>query len=1704
MSLGAASQRIAYANVISNLDSESATKIKLIKGQEVLKIESEANNLFDYFVPEDVYDFLVKKGVPLSNQCFKTHSHPGSKMIENHLLFNSISSHIVEGSVFISLKESKLIHLGVRKNNIRNNINVINRLIHAKDELRYSDPLRNVDFDNVGVDVKTRLSQAKRVFIHDEVHYWSLLDFQRFLGLINVPLVYSIIYPVEVHLGYESSLFPELYEFRYIKDRTAFIWAPDGNYDASYTQPVNPWLLTTNRLHDCHGRVWTLTKLESIASHHVFLCVPGSRVSEDQHIFQDFTLVDPHHFATHVNKNPRLRASFMRRTAHYLMALKKADSASAVSKLRQLSKSDETADELLFVGCLAKCIAELKYFNNVTGLLDLTSLLKGALEHMFFSGLSLYMVDKQAYHMEKLRLDLKNLVTPTLVVQCTFKEFKGSNKAGFERLEDHMDAEFMGLPTGPFDPQFAMIPMFEREPYSMVFLEGTQVTEIPKIQRDACAFKQMLGPVSSVEQKRFYSPIRPESRDTVVFHEVLPRFYIRVMLIEDAEPHKLLQEGLINADEYLKRCQSLEVVSVKEDASIILGAEEEEVLSLEDSLDMDETLNAVVEAKKNLCLLKPLAEHLKMDHPTLIGHMCSVDRTFSRFVNNDGLGLPGLLMIAKNKNMEMAISRKGGGYVHIAGDYNPIGIEIEADHARLVPFTRLCNIPSDMLKISEFCGSLEYPVKATSAMRLVNSFSRGFTGVLLNDFKQSWERIKDRVVGEHTLKVSTFLGFAGCGKTTFLTKLLKCNTGVSATVVSPRRNLADEWEEELKGSDHTVCTFEKYLKHSPRTDLLVIDECGLFPPGYLDLVYFMKEFSHVVLLGDPLQCSYHNNEDDIVLKGNQTMIESLRVPVENKCCCGLSLPIKEYTGIEFYGETGTGDKLGGRYAWFYSRNGEGYEYSKISHKSRGWHKLLDNVIEDCGFDANMFDHCLVQEYQTGGKIGYHADDEKCYPIDNPILTIQMEGSCTFSVSCKKGVHSFDMKGSCFFVMPNGMQKSHKHSVIASSKRVSLTFRSTKPINCENGVEVNQCPYMLFTNRLSRKNNIFDVKAHGTGNFEVKEINTLDQQLPTICFSREFLKNHNEMEELMTVSSSQGLSRKKIQLVIDTGAVLADDRTVITAITRSRNGINIFYDVSKEAVLKTARSQVLKNFLNRQMISREMIEGLLKKNASFEIRLIESNTNIGSTSAEIEDKLSGDPGLKAMLLILEAEEMASEEMGPEVCVEPSRTHLAVTEFINEQFPSELRAKEDREAYQHGLGYSNQIRDDVPSERQPGPWGPSSIYLHHRSDDDLTFILSIKKRLRFADYEKNCRSYLMKGGVGRQIFEVFKERIGLGHVPDVDPIEPELLFTQKRIEKSEAMLEAHAVRSDADWPSNILRVFIKNQVCTKMEKRGVDAKAGQTIACFSHAVLCKFGPILRKTEIQFRKMIPNHILIFSQKNYDDLNKWAQEYFFDYNGTDSDYEAFDRSQDATILGFEVAFLEYFDWPPELINEYKELKLMMGCSLGDLAIMRFSGEFGTFFFNTICNMAFTYLRYRIGTHQPLAFAGDDMVAPGFLEKDMTYDAFLSKLELKAKVHYSDEPLFCGWRVSPLGIVKDPNLLLDRLEMKRAEGTLDLCIANYALEASYGYKLSDHLHLLNIDLDAYQELIRKIIKLKRKLPPQISALYSEEEDIYSEGDEGL
>ncbi|AAW50958.1 RNA-dependent RNA polymerase, partial [Banana virus X] len=297
---------------------------------------------------------------------------------------------------------------------------------------------------------------------------------------------------------------------------------------------------------------------------------------------------------------------------------------------------------------------------------------------------------------------------------------------------------------------------------------------------------------------------------------------------------------------------------------------------------------------------------------------------------------------------------------------------------------------------------------------------------------------------------------------------------------------------------------------------------------------------------------------------------------------------------------------------------------------------------------------------------------------------------------------------------------------------------------------------------------------------------------------------------------------------------------------------------------------------------------------------------------------------------------------------------------------------------------------------------------------------------------------------------------------------------------------------DWDVKEAFIFMKSQLCTKYEKRFCDAKAGQTLACFSHIVLCRFAPWIRYIEKKVNEVLPKNYYIHNGKNFDELNDWVIRQRFKGLCTESDYEAFDASQDVNIMAFEVALMRYLLLPEDLIEDYIFIKVNLYSKLGNFAVMRFTGEAGTFLFNTLANMTFTFLRYKLNGKESICFAGDDMCANQALIVKTDFEDLLSKLKLKAKVEIKREASFCGWVLTEHGIYKKPQLVLERFEISKERGTFDDCLENYAIEVSYAYKLSENgILLMSEEEQASQYLcVRTVVQNKCKLKSWVREVF--------------
>ncbi|UYD40977.1 replicase polyprotein [Rudbeckia citrivirus A] len=595
---------------------------------------------------------------------------------------------------------------------------------------------------------------------------------------------------------------------------------------------------------------------------------------------------------------------------------------------------------------------------------------------------------------------------------------------------------------------------------------------------------------------------------------------------------------------------------------------------------------------------------------------------------------------------------------------------------------------------------------------------------------------------------------------------------------------------------------------------------------------------------------------------------------------------------------------------------------------------------------------------------------------------------------------------------------------------------------------------------------------------------------------------------MTFGESQGLTFNHACVVLSEASANSDEFRWMVALTRSRLRVSFVCTTlgGIDEFLKKKNGGLIEAVLRGEKISVNTIRKMVSCN------IIEKKPVLGGRDdVDREERLEGDPFLKPYIFLGQRVNVDEVEVDPVEAQEPTcQTHLFISEpnFALCYNYDLIRCKEYRE-YREDMMVTNQFCDSYdkshPKSKMDtvGPMRFKAIYPKHSMDDEMTFWMAVRKRLVFREKAENVQRLERSHLIGGILYQNFKKTFGLEFRHDQQLLERCVNdFEVKKLQKSCGMIKSHSVRSDVDWPMNDVFLFMKSQLCTKFEKQFVDAKAGQTLACFQHLILVQFAPWCRYLESQIRSQLPEEIYIHSNKNFDDLDKWVKKFFQRDICVESDYEAFDASQDEYILSFELHLMKDAGFPDEVVDAYVDLKTDLGCKLGHFAVMRFTGEFCTFLFNTLANMAFTICRYEWRKGQPMAFAGDDMCALNNLSLRHDFDDIFDRLSLKAKVDRTETPMFCGWRLTPYGIVKEPELVYNRFQVAIEEGKVLECLENYAIEVSYAYRLSERLfEVLKSErqLQYHQAVVRFIVTHIDKLKTQVRELFIEQfsdEDI--------
>ncbi len=138
---------------------------------------------------------------------------------------------------------------------------------------------------------------------------------------------------------------------------------------------------------------------------------------------------------------------------------------------------------------------------------------------------------------------------------------------------------------------------------------------------------------------------------------------------------------------------------------------------------------------------------------------------------------------------------------------------------------------------------------------------------------------------------------------------------------------------------------------------------------------------------------------------------------------------------------------------FRSKNGKSYTYSRQVLPNGGWREIdqqFCNLANKLG-NTNKFNCVLINGYNGGDSVGWHADDEKNIDQTQPIVSMSMGETRAFHIKLKsstKMMWKVYLNNGDVVVMKPGAQKLFHHQVPKTTRkgvkrRWNLTFRVYK-------------------------------------------------------------------------------------------------------------------------------------------------------------------------------------------------------------------------------------------------------------------------------------------------------------------------------------------------------------------------------------------------------------------------------------------------------------------------------------------------------------------------------------------------------------------------------------------------------------------------------------------------------------------------------------
>jgi len=418
----------------------------------------------------------------------------------------------------------------------------------------------------------------------------------------------------------------------------------------------------------------------------------------------------------------------------------------------------------------------------------------------------------------------------------------------------------------------------------------------------------------------------------------------------------------------------------------------------------------------------------------------------------------------------------------------------------------------------------------------------------------------------------------------------------------------------------------------------------------------------------------------------------------------------------------------------------------------------------------------------------------------------------------------------------------------------------------------------------------------------------------------------------------------------------------------------------------------------------------------------------------------------------------------------RTHLSAPRgILCTRYFEPLQSKEAME-FQFEGRTSNQIRDTR------GDGVVNHLFAKQNATDDTLLGASVLKRMRFRDAKSNEAHTRARAHLGSHLWGNFRARLNLPEEPET--FDESLLnrcreeMFDKKWETPLSTLENNRDRCDPFTAENSAKIFAKAQDKAKrstimtavLDPEGAwwaadsdlpKVKPGQTLALFPDQVLLRLGPYTRYLHKRMLELLPPHIFLFGGQTPTALDDWCKEWAIRGDVFTNDFTAYDQSCTGEAVQFEMAMMRYFGFPEELVAYYFWQKTTLTTNFGPSAVMRFTGEPGTYIFNSLFNLAYMLLKYQCES-VPSIYSGDDSLLFKVPALNPEWAKYEPMFTLVGKTFITDLPECCGWLCYPEGIVRDPLVLALKTVYKRNLGELDQVLDSYFLEHLHGYYKGD------------------------------------------------